>query len=152
MRQRPTVSNSVSVQGPIIHAHSQTPPPPPPPPFFSANNIGVPYGDDDGTMRPDSSNVLIYVRNSSNSRLLMGYNFLHFGGRAGSTSLMVKGVQLAVIGYCGSSNTLGNAHSNSPNSPRKPSKATSLTCPPWADRCVKLRSAHSSINAKWTCY
>ena len=124
----------------------------PPPPFFSANNTGAPYGDDDGTIRPDSSNVLIYVRNSSNSKLLIGYNFLRFGGRAGSTNSMIKGVWLAVIGYCGSSNTLGNADSNSPSNSREPSKAASLICPPGADRCVKLRSAHSSIKAKWTGY
>ena len=147
MRQRPTVGNSVSVQRPIIRAHSQ-----PPPPFFSANNTGVLYGDDNGTMCPDSSNVLIYVCNSSSSKVLIGYNFLRFGGKAGSTSSMVNGVRLAVIGYCGSSNTLGNADSNSANSSREPSKAASLTCPPWADRCVKVSSANSSINAKWTGY
>ena len=80
----------------------------------------------------------------------MGYNLRFFGYTLGSISGMVKGVRFSVIGYTGSAKIYGWAAFSSFKSSCEPSNFASCACPPWADRCVKLRSPTCSTNARYT--
>ena len=87
---------------------------------------------------------------SSNSKVNMGYSLCFLGYTLGSIKGMVKGVRLSEKGQTGSAKIYGWAAFSSFKSSCEPLNFASCACPPWADRCVKLRSPTCSTNTRYT--